>query len=142
MSASIYDQGRKGDLRISFEWGSRAEETRRQPMMRLRNPLMRRSWLIFMDDAHLWDHSDGAAADKRVAMKCIEVAAHLYGFPTSMDATRVRDAVLEWLPDLLRMPPHPMQTPLEFQQKLEAHGVVLKMTHSDGSSMTLLDARG
>lgn len=141
MSASIHDQGRKGDLTITFEWGTREGETRRQPMMRLRNPYMKRSWLIFMDDAHLWDDSDGRNADKRVALKCVEVAAHLYGFPTGMDATRVRDAVLELLPDLLRMPPHPLQTPLEFQQKLEAHGVRLKMTHSDGSAVTLLDAR-
>ena len=63
MSASIYQEGAKGDLKISFEWGTREGETRRQPMMRLRNPYMRRSWLIFMDDAHLWDDADGAVAE-------------------------------------------------------------------------------
>lgn len=140
MSASIHDEGRKGDLSITFEWGNKEGSERRQPMLRLRNAFLKRSWLIFMDDA--WAYDDrGPGADQRVALKCVEIAAHLYGFPTKMDAHRVRDAILEWMPDLLRMPPHPMMTSLEFQQKLEAHGVRLKLKHADGGEQILLDAR-
>lgn len=146
MAVTIWDSGVVGDLQVSFEWRAKPGEQRVQPMMRLRNPAQKRSQMIALSDAHLWDDRgtdadpNGKAAKPRIMLQAIELAAYLYDVPTRAGACRIVDAILQWLPDLIAMPPRPVRTQADWERDAQAAKVVLRAKQG-GDSVTLIDYR-
>ena len=146
MAVTIWDSGVVGDLHVSFEWRSKPGEQRVQPMMRLRNPVQKRSQMIALSDAHLWDDRgtdkdpNGKAAKTRIMLQAIELAEYLYDVPTRAGACRIVDALMQWLPDLIAMPPRPVRTQADWERDAQAAKVVLR-AQQGGDSVTLIDYR-
>jgi len=146
MAVTIWDSGVVGDLQIAFEWRAKPGEQRVQPMMRLRNPVQKRSQLIALSDAHLWDDRgtdtdpNGHSAKRRIMLQAIEMAAFLYDVPSRQGACRIVDAIQQYLPDLIAMPPRPVRTQAEWEREAQANKVVLRATQG-GDSVTLIDFR-
>lgn len=147
MPVSIWDTGTIGDLQVSFEHGNKpGEPHRNQPMMRLRNPFQRRSYMIAMDDAHKWDDRPtdadptGRRAKVRIMLAAIEVAEYLYDVPTREGACRIVDAIMQYLPDLLRMPPRQARTMDDWLRDAEQSKLVVRAKQG-GDSVTLIDYR-
>lgn len=138
MSASIFDTGRKGDLEVYFEHLSKPNSQRVQPALRLRNPVQKRNFIIFMDDAHEWDTRPESGNGPRAIALAIEAAQKLYNesVPSRATVMRVLEAVYEWTEDLVHMPPRTIQTPQELAQAMERDRLFLTV-----NGTPLVDAR-
>lgn len=138
MSASIHQTGRKGDLHVHFEHGAKEGSDRVQPMLRLRNPILKRSFLIYMDDAHTWDVRPESGNAPHAIAKAIDAAQWLYneGVPSRSTVMRVLDAIYEWTEDLIRMPPRQIQTRKELEQAMERDRFLLT-----ANGVPIVDAR-
>jgi hypothetical protein len=143
---TIHDEGAIGDLRVSFEWASKPGEDRVQPMMRLRNPIQRRSQMIALSDAWMWDDRgtdadpNGKRAAARIMLQAIQIAEHLYDIPTRAGACRIVDAIMQYLPDLVAMPPRPARTADDWLADAQRSKLVLKAKQG-GDPLTLIDFR-
>lgn len=147
MPVSILDQGSVGDLHVSFEHRNKpGEPDRNQPMLRLRNPVQKRSYLIALSDAWKWDDRGtdtdpkGTLAKRRIMLQAIEVCQYLYDIPTRAGACRIVDAIMQWLPDLLKMPPRQARSMDDWLHDAQASKLVVK-ARQGGDSVTLLNFR-
>jgi len=135
---SIHITGRKGDLEVHFTHQAKPGSERVQPALYLRNPVQKKAFVVFMDDAHEWDCRSESANLTRAMIKAMDAACHLYGvsMPSRSDVMRVLDAVYEWTQDLVHMAPQRLETPAELEKALERDRVVVKL-----NGHTLVDAR-
>lgn len=146
MGVTIDQTGAIGDLTVSFEWMAKPGEDQVQPVMRLRNPIQKRSQIIALSDAWKWDDRGndadpaGKRAKARIMLQAIEVAEWLYDVPTRSGACRIVDAIMQWLPDLIAMPPRPARSTQDWLADAQRSKLVLKAKQG-GDSVTLIDFR-
>lgn len=138
MSLSIHDSGRKGDLEVHFTHQAKPGSRRVQPALYLRNPLQKRAFVVFMDDAHTWDCRPESGNAPHAMIKAFDAACHLYNvsMPDRGHVVRVLDAIYEWTQDLVHMPPQKLETPEELAKAMERDRVYVKL-----NGQTLVDAR-
>jgi hypothetical protein len=110
-----YRKHSKGDLAIFLEWydPERDELGVGEPCMvitrRDRFGLSgnRGSAVIMLDAAHQYADSKTGAPTRHLVQFAKAACRELSLEPSRMNAFKIADAIVEWLPDLLRMPPAP-----------------------------------
>ena len=100
--------GRKGDIRVAFGFMRVREFAQPEPCIHLYT-LWNKQVMVQIPSCqmYLFDYRDRDARtrDPQCMPKCAEIAEMLYGMPTSYGATRVLDAITDWMDDIKNMPP-------------------------------------
>lgn len=118
--------GRKGDIRVGFGF-------KRVPGMGMPEPTiilfrsMNQNVCVELAGCHMhyFDERerDPFTKEPKCMPHCARIAEMLYGMPTSYGATRVLDAITEYMTDLKNMPPPSMfRNPEEYLEVLRARG--------------------
>lgn len=121
-----------GDIRIFYQWVNDEAS-----MILAANRLGRRkAWVIGQSVAHQYADSETGAPTAYLIEAAVKIAEHLGFHPDRSTVFRIASAIVDDLPELIKMPPPPAQTAQHIERLAERDGLVLRI-----GDQTVVDAR-
>lgn len=134
---SIPSPKKYGDFVVFFKHIEfKDNQGRMEPCMIIRSPRYKRSFIIPMENAHLYADSISGEPTKELVMLAVTVAKCIGIGDSKSNCYRVASAIVDNLPDLIEMPPHEGVTQKDIERKAEKSELVLTV-----NDQVIFDAR-
>jgi len=113
-----------GEFVLGFSWvGERKGEEEPSMWLGRRSMGRGRAWIIPLSAAHEYADSQTGEPTRALVQRSYEIAAHLDLQPTRGTLFRIASAIVDNLPDLIRMPEAPLPTAKDLERMAERDGI-------------------